>query len=133
MRAVRQGLDLILVGVVVALTLFGLLMVYSAGPKFASYMNMPADYFLVRQLMWAGVGLVVIVIMTFVNYHIFQKLTVILMILTLILLGVVMVTRSGHPGFGALDFGRIDPPLRAGQTGHHHLRLRLVERQTRSA
>ena len=91
LRVVRQGLDFILVGVVVALTLFGLLMVYSAGPKFASYMNMPTDYFLIRQLMWAGVGVLAIVLTTLVNYHFYQKITVLLMLATLASLIVVML------------------------------------------
>ena len=98
LRAVRQGLDFILIGVVVALTLFGLLMVYSAGPKFASYMKMPADFFLLRQLMWAGVGLVAIAIATLVNYHVYQKLTVLMMIITLVLLAIVMVTGTSTLG-----------------------------------
>jgi len=91
LRTVRQGLDFILIGVVVALTLFGLLMVYSAGPKFASYINKPADYFLIRQLMWAGVGALAIILTSLVNYHFYQKITVLMMIGTLGALGVVML------------------------------------------
>ncbi len=98
LRAVRQGLDFVLVGVVVALTLFGLLMVYSAGPKFASYMDMPPDYFLIRQLMWAGVGVVAIILTTLIDYHIYQKLTVVMMVITLLLLGIVMVTGQSTLG-----------------------------------
>ncbi len=91
MRVVRQGLDFVLLGVSVALTLFGLLMVYSAGPKFASYLDMQADFFLVRQLMWAGVGVLTVVVMTLVNYHIFQKLTILMMGFSIVALIAVMI------------------------------------------
>lgn len=91
LRTVRQGVDFVLVSISVALTLFGLLMVYSAGPKFASYLAKPSDYFLVRQLVWAFVGLATVVIMTFINYHIFQKLTVVMMVATIIALFAVMI------------------------------------------
>jgi cell division protein FtsW len=98
LRAVRQGLDLILVGVTLVLTLFGLLMVYSAGPKFASYMGMPSDYFVVRQLMWAGLGLIAISAATFINYHFYQKLTVLMMAVTILALAFVMVVGNSTLG-----------------------------------
>lgn len=91
LRVVRQGLDFVLLGVAVALTLFGLLMVYSAGPKFASYLEKPADYFLIRQMMWAGVGVVTVVLMTLINYHIFQKLTILMMGFSVVALITVMI------------------------------------------
>ena len=52
----KQGtMDWILIGVVIGMTLFGLLMVYSAGPKTAMSIGMPSDYFLQRQV-YMGAG-----------------------------------------------------------------------------
>lgn len=47
-RQSAQGLDWVLIGVTVGLTLFGLLMVYSAGMKFAKDLDLATDYFIIR-------------------------------------------------------------------------------------
>lgn len=91
LRNVRQGIDFILLGVTVALTLFGLLMVYSAGPKFAVFAEKPPDFFLIRQLLWAGVGMVVVGITAFFDYHFYRKLSVWMMLATIGSLFVVML------------------------------------------
>src|SRR5512146_2610876 len=105
LRSVRSGLDFILLGVTAALTLFGLLMVYSAGPKFASYIDMPSDYFLFRQLIWAGVGVVVVVVLALLNYHIYQRLTIPMMAVTLLVLGVTMIVGESPLGSVRSIFG----------------------------
>jgi cell division protein FtsW len=85
------GVDWLIIGVVVALTLFGLLMVYSAGPKFAMGLGLPADYFLKRQFAWAVVGLVVAVLLSRLPYTFYQRITVLMMVFTMILLAAVAV------------------------------------------
>ena len=47
---VHSSFDWVLLGTIIGLILFGLLMVYSAGPKFAVLIDRPADYFMKRQL-----------------------------------------------------------------------------------
>jgi len=91
LRNVRQGIDFVLLGVTVALTLFGLLMVYSAGPKFAVFAEKPPDFFLIRQLLWAGVGMVAVGITAFFDYHFYRKLSVWMMLATIGSLFVVML------------------------------------------
>ncbi len=91
----RPRVDLVLVGVVLGLTLFGLLMVYSAGTKFAE----DSDYFLGRQAIFAGVGIFIAAVLSRLNYHYFQKLTVLMMAVTLIAL--VVTTMIGDRTFGA--------------------------------
>lgn len=82
-RLVKGGTDWILVGVVVGLVLFGLLMVYSAGPKFAVANGEQPDYFLKRQILWAAISGVSALVLSRINYHLFQRLTVLMMIFTL--------------------------------------------------
>lgn len=82
----RHGMDWILVSVAAGLLLFGLLMVYSAGPKFALANGSPADYFVKRQLMWAAVGVVAAIILSRINYHFYQRLAVLMIIGTIIAL-----------------------------------------------
>lgn len=88
-----------MVGVIVGLTLFGLLMVYSAGPKFADAIDMPSDYFLQRQVMWAGVGLVTAFVLSRFPYQRFQRLTVLMMGFTLVSL--LMTSVIGDKTLGA--------------------------------
>jgi cell division protein FtsW len=95
----RRGMDWILFGVVIGMTLFGLLMVYSAGTKFANEIGLPPEYFLIRQAIWAGAGLVTIFVFSRLDYHIFQRLTVLLMGGTLLMLLAVII--MGNTTLGA--------------------------------
>lgn len=61
--------DRILFGTVVALVLFGALMVFSASAVTATAKFGRSDYFLIRQLAWAGAGLVAMVILMHLDYH----------------------------------------------------------------
>jgi cell division protein FtsW len=79
-------MDWILVGIITGLTLFGLLMVYSAGPKFAIGIGSPTDFFLKRQILWAGVGVLAAVILNLIDYHFYKRVTVIMLFATLALL-----------------------------------------------
>jgi cell division protein FtsW len=65
----RLQSDRILFGTVVALTLFGALMVFSASAVMASERFGSGSYFLVRQLAWAGAGLVALVVMMYLDYR----------------------------------------------------------------
>jgi cell division protein FtsW len=94
------GIDLVLVGVTVALTLFGVLMVYSAGPLFAAMANKPPETFLFRQMLWAGVGLAVMFVATFFSYRYFPRLIVPIMAVTLIAL--IVVVLFGQSTLGAV-------------------------------
>jgi len=87
----KQGMDWILIGLVVTITLFGLLMIYSAGPKYAQETGLDTEYFLTRQAIWAVLGVVAIFVLSRIDYHIFQRFTVPMMVVTLLMLGFVVV------------------------------------------
>ena len=65
----RLQSDKILFGTVVALTLFGALMVFSASAVMASEKFGSGSYFLLRQVAWAGAGLVALVVMMYRDYR----------------------------------------------------------------
>jgi len=65
----RLQSDKVLFGTVVALTLFGALMVFSASAVVASDKFGSSSYFLIRQLAWAGTGFVALVILMYVDYR----------------------------------------------------------------
>jgi cell division protein FtsW len=61
--------DKILFGAVVGLVLFGALMVFSASAVMASVRFNNEEYFLFRQLAWAGAGLIAVAVLMHMDYH----------------------------------------------------------------
>jgi len=93
----RLQTDRILFGTVVALTLFGALMVFSASAVTASERFGSGSYFLVRQLAWAGAGLVALIGMMYLDYRRLATPLVIFPALALqliLLVGVLFADRS---------------------------------------
>lgn len=99
------GIDLVLVGVALALSLFGVIMVYSAGPLFAIMAEEQPEFFLYRQVMWVGVGLVAMVVASFVSYRIFPKLIVPMMVVTIVTLGATVLFGEATLGAQRSLFG----------------------------
>lgn len=89
-RSLHVRFDLPLLLIVVTLTVFGLLMVYSASWKFARDLKLPDDYFLIRQVLWVALGAVAAIFLSLVNYHRFQRFVFPLMVVTLAALLVVL-------------------------------------------
>lgn len=91
--------DYVLVLIVVALVLIGLIMVYSATFTLGyTYADQPT-YYLVRQAVWAAMGLDIMALMMRVEYHKWQKLSVVFMLLTVLLL--IYVLLAGPSVHGA--------------------------------
>jgi cell division protein FtsW len=55
------------------LTIFGLVMVYSASSVVASSQHGMSSYFFLRQLVHAGIGFIFLILMMNVDYHVWQK------------------------------------------------------------
>jgi len=94
----RLQSDKILFGTVVALTLFGALMVFSASAVMATEKFGSSSYFLIRQLAWAGAGFVALIAMMYVDYRRLASPVVIFPALALqwILLVVVLFADRSH-------------------------------------
>jgi cell division protein FtsW len=93
----RLQSDKILFGTVVALTLFGALMVFSASAVTATERFGSSSYFLVRQLAWAGAGFVALVVMMYLDYRRLASPVVVFPALALqliLLMGVLFADRS---------------------------------------
>jgi cell division protein FtsW len=107
---VHSSFDWVLVGTIIGLILFGLLMVFSAGPKFAVLIDRPADYFMKRQLMWAVAGIIALLLVSRVPYRLYMRWTVIGMVITIIMLIVVAILRDTTLGANrSLFSGSIRP------------------------
>jgi len=75
-RQVRLHIDVPLVLVTVTLLIFGMLMVYSASWDFSNTNFKSPTYIFKRQLMFMGVGCVVILALAWIDYHYWRKLAV---------------------------------------------------------
>jgi cell division protein FtsW len=97
-RSLRLKFDLPLLLVVITLTVFGLLMVYSASWQFSMDMGQVPTYMLTRQVLWVSIGIVVAVALSFINYHRFQRLLVPMMAVTGLALLIVLFIRDTRLG-----------------------------------
>ena len=87
--------DKILFGAVVVLVLFGALMVYSASAVMAAERYGSSYYFVVRQVIWAAAGLVVMVAMMNFDYRRLQSPTIVFPVVGLQLVLLVGALLSG--------------------------------------
>ncbi len=78
--------DAVLVGVVVALVAFGVVMVYSASAVYANRMFEDGNHYLVRQAIFAAVGLPLMGIGASIDYHRLRVLTYPILAITVLLL-----------------------------------------------
>jgi cell division protein FtsW len=103
--------DLVLVVVVLALTLIGIAMVYSAsGIKALDALDEPR-YFLGWQSLWAAIGLVGMLAATRIDYHRYRTLAFPLFVVAIVLLAAVLLPSVGTTVNGAARW------LRAGPVG----------------
>ncbi len=74
-RRLKRFYDISLVVMVFSITLFGLLMLYSASSYTAERDNLGEMFYLKRQAFFAGFGFLVMLFTSrFIDYHIFAKL-----------------------------------------------------------
>lgn len=86
---------------VLVLTLFGIVMVYSASVFEAWQIYADKYHFLKAQLIWFGVGLLGLFIMTFIPLNLIKKTAGVFFSLTLILLILVLIPGIGNSALGA--------------------------------
>jgi len=102
-RDVLRHFDFVLFGAVVILTIFGIVMIRSAAAG-----NAEVAASVQRQIIFAGLALAVIIILTLIDYHVWSSLNRIIYIVAVGLLVVIYVL--GQARFGAqrwLEFGLI--------------------------
>lgn len=106
----RGGFDYLLLVIVAALLIIGLMMVYSATFDLAYKEYDQPTYFFIRQVLWAAIGVAVLLVMARIGYHNWRRFSILVMVGTLILLGAVLFV--GSERFGAqrsLFEGSIQP------------------------
>lgn len=102
--------DFVLFFAVIALLIFGVVMVYSSSAV-SAYVNFnDSYYFLKRQIIWVTLGVIAMLLTLNVDYHVWRKLATPVLIFTLILLILVLVPGLGKVVNGArrwLGFGSL--------------------------
>lgn len=89
-----RGFDMPLLVTVVALTAFGLAMLFSSSWDFSLGAYGDPMYMFNRQLAWLGLGLVIAIVFAFVDYHNWRRFVVPAMALTILLLIGVLLTNE---------------------------------------
>jgi cell division protein FtsW len=105
------GVDVPLLLTMVALLVFGLLMLFSASWDFSIvWLEKPPLYVFSRQLIWVGIGLSAAAVLTFLDYHLWRKLAVPTMLITIAaLVGVLFVNEIRLGAARSLLNGSVQP------------------------
>ncbi len=108
--APRRSFDLPLLVTVVALVIFGLVMLFSASWDFSLQIFDSPMYMFNRQLTWLGVGAVVALGLAFFDYHHWRQMIVPAMIFTIVLLiGVLLMNEIRLGAKRAFFEGSVQP------------------------
>ena len=75
--SVRGGMDMPFFFLVLSLLVIGIVMMFSASYAFAYYTTDSSYYFLIRQSIFAFGGIVAMILISFVDYHILHRLAII--------------------------------------------------------
>ncbi len=100
--------DFILVGSAVVLSLIGAIMVYSATRVEQIDAGGDPKFYLKRQLAWLAIGLVVMVVVAFIDYHWLEQWAYVLYGLVVLSL-VAVLTHFGHVSLGAQRWFSLGP------------------------
>ncbi|MEW6084750.1 MAG: putative peptidoglycan glycosyltransferase FtsW [Chloroflexota bacterium] len=91
-KNIARGLDVPLLLTVVALVVFGLIMLYSASFDFSFNAYGSSTYMFLRQVRWLGIGILAAFVLSLFDYHLWRKVVVFAMLGTIgLLLAVLFV------------------------------------------
>ena len=95
MALLRRRSDLILAIAIVAMVFFGVVMIYSASVVVGYTTFGDPQYFFKRQIIWALVGLLTMVITANIDYHVWKKWAGGMLVVTFVLLLSVFLFSKG--------------------------------------
>ncbi len=109
MSSGRGHVDYVLLGAVGLLLVIGAQMVYSSSVVIAHNEFGDETYFFTRQLLWIVVGLVGLGIAASIDYHRWQSISVLLLLVTVIALVLVLVPQLGMKQYGSARWLKLGP------------------------
>ena len=83
--------DYLVVITVAALLTVGLMMIYSATFALGYQLYGQPTYYFIRQLLWSGLGLLVLIIFARIEYHAWRRFSIPIMAVAILLLGLVLL------------------------------------------
>jgi cell division protein FtsW len=109
-RSPRLGIDVPLLLVVIALILFGMLMVYSASADYSFQIYGSQSFIFMRQLRWIGLGSLVMIFLAWMDYHYWKKFALVLMGAAIFALMAVLIIQDTRLGsVRSLFSGSVQP------------------------
>ncbi len=90
--------DYILIITVAALLIVGLMMIYSATFALGYQLHGQPAYYFIRQLLWLGVGTLVMIVLARIEYHTWRRFAIPIMAVAIFLLLLVLVIGTGPYG-----------------------------------
>ncbi len=109
-QIVKGNSDYFLLGLIVFFVVFGLIMIGDVSLVQGAVTFSDKFYFLKRQLFWAGLGTIFLVIFSKINYNFWKNYSKYIYLLSIVFLGLVFLPEIGITAYGAkrwLDFGFI--------------------------
>lgn len=103
----KRRFDFILLIVTLALVSIGIVMVYSTSAILAGDRFGDPYYFLKRQLLFAGIGFILMIFMIFFNHEVLKKFAYPILISSILLLIAVLIPGIGHRAGGAMRWIRV--------------------------
>jgi len=126
----QYAVDPILLGVVLALTAFGVVMVYSASAVYATQKFGSATYFLRRDLLWCALGLLAMTFSMRTDFSAYRKYAYPFLGIAVVLLGAVLIFGGiGEIGAGDLSGAIAGAQSREGEVVHHRFRAAYAGRR----
>ncbi|KGX88584.1 putative lipid II flippase FtsW [Pontibacillus litoralis] len=108
MKKFFKDYDFTLIFIPLMLTAFGVMMIYSASMVSAVVLyDVPSNYFMLRQAMWFGLGIVAFVLTMLFPYQKYQKLVPLMILFTIISL--VLVKLMGNATGNASSWFEVGP------------------------
>lgn len=92
--SIRLGLDMTFLFLIILLVIIGLVMMFSASYPSALEYNDNSYYYLIRQAIFAAIGIGIMIVVSYFDYHHFHKLAPVLLVISYILLVVVLIIPS---------------------------------------
>ncbi|MCY0874838.1 MAG: stage V sporulation protein E [Firmicutes bacterium] len=97
MRAYTQkSPDFLIPLVTITLLAIGILMVHSASTVLSAEKLHDAFFYVKRQAMWAGIGLILMVVVSRIDYRLFERYARLIMLMCLIFLSLVLIPHVGQ-------------------------------------
>lgn len=95
------SIDWVLISATILITIFGIIMVYSASSYTGKVRYGDSFFYMKKQILGAALGGAVMTGMTFLNYKVLDRLKIIIYIVCIILLAVVFIPGVGVSNYGA--------------------------------